>query len=695
MKRIATSNREVDKFGAGKDGFRSAAPGVSEPTYLSADFCNQLQESIVRTIEAGGETPSDDLDQFSRIVVTFRALSDSLVASLMGFIQGGPGAVVRTLIDKLRDNVNIRDYGGTGDGSDQTNAVAKAAAYSVVRVPGGVYVIDTVNIPKSVTFVCEPGAIFKRKAGADLVSGSYNSMTGMFVVNTNGVTLRFTGSPTFDCNFQNQTGVEPGGCAIKVTIPAAPTAAPIEIYVENGQFMNGTSDYLMIRGDDVRKRYRTYVTLVNPTFTGGVYGKGKGDPSTPTAVGYTPTYVRILDYVTLRTYDFKARYDAALVLGQYAPVAIWGTYAGSDYTQAGNAQILMYGRTEIEKMGRASYDYNNVNSFTIQNGLGAIDGYGNVDEIYVEDIRARNTYYTPVRAKGSCHSYVVQHADLQGCWRGLEVSPSSTGPCESVVHVGKVTARDCSLPVLYFVGSAAADQLYSVDVDSAYIYGTSSNPENLVNSGAVMLKNSAKATARALSVIGSSSNAVIVDTVDRTHIGELIANNNSGNAIRVYGTGQIILDKFDIRNCTSQAIWIVAGMSDITIRSGKVDGAVDYGVLNQASGNAFIQNVTVKNITGLSRGFYNAGGIAVMLGNIVGTGVTTPLFPVSGVALREEFNSWNPRTVWGTFSTTTAGTWGVGDKVINTTPTPGGNIGWVCTTAGSPGTFKTYGTVAP
>jgi len=36
----------------------------------------------------------------------------------------------------------------------------------------------------------------------------------------------------------------------------------------------------------------------------------------------------------------------------------------------------------------------------------------------------------------------------------------------------------------------------------------------------------------------------------------------------------------------------------------------------------------------------------------------------------------------------------VGDKVINTAPTSGGNIGWVCTTAGSPGTWKAYGTIA-
>lgn len=41
-----------------------------------------------------------------------------------------------------------------------------------------------------------------------------------------------------------------------------------------------------------------------------------------------------------------------------------------------------------------------------------------------------------------------------------------------------------------------------------------------------------------------------------------------------------------------------------------------------------------------------------------------------------------------------AGTWRVGATVINTVPTSGGFIGWVCTTAGTPGTWKTYGAIS-
>jgi hypothetical protein len=43
----------------------------------------------------------------------------------------------------------------------------------------------------------------------------------------------------------------------------------------------------------------------------------------------------------------------------------------------------------------------------------------------------------------------------------------------------------------------------------------------------------------------------------------------------------------------------------------------------------------------------------------------------------------------------TAGTWVHGDIMLNTTPSAGGTPGWVCTTAGTPGTWKAMANVAP
>ena len=43
----------------------------------------------------------------------------------------------------------------------------------------------------------------------------------------------------------------------------------------------------------------------------------------------------------------------------------------------------------------------------------------------------------------------------------------------------------------------------------------------------------------------------------------------------------------------------------------------------------------------------------------------------------------------GTATAPTVGTWAVGDVVLNSVPTAGGVFANVCTTAGTPGTWKT------
>jgi len=52
------------------------------------------------------------------------------------------------------------------------------------------------------------------------------------------------------------------------------------------------------------------------------------------------------------------------------------------------------------------------------------------------------------------------------------------------------------------------------------------------------------------------------------------------------------------------------------------------------------------------------------------------------------------RRLFGT-AAPTSGTWAQGDIIYNTTPTAGGYIGWVCITAGTPGTWKTFGAISP
>ena len=51
------------------------------------------------------------------------------------------------------------------------------------------------------------------------------------------------------------------------------------------------------------------------------------------------------------------------------------------------------------------------------------------------------------------------------------------------------------------------------------------------------------------------------------------------------------------------------------------------------------------------------------------------------------------RNFTGAAAPTAGGPYRVGDKTWNNAPAAAGVIGWVCTTAGSPGTWKTFGTI--
>lgn len=56
---IQTSNKQVDKFGAGKHGFSAGNPvGGVLATYLSNLWCDGVQQEIINVIEGAGLTPS-------------------------------------------------------------------------------------------------------------------------------------------------------------------------------------------------------------------------------------------------------------------------------------------------------------------------------------------------------------------------------------------------------------------------------------------------------------------------------------------------------------------------------------------------------------------------------------------------------------------------------------------------------------
>ena len=181
-----------------------------------------------------------------------------------------------------------------------------------------------------------------------------------------------------------------------------------------------------------------------------------------------------------------------------------------------------------------------------------------------------------------------------------------------------------------------------------------------------------------------SSNAtpsVITDSTEPTGLGKCVQFTTS----IAFGTVSINYSSNSSNGVVSYAILykVISGspLIEVTNEGGS-------GILNGSNSNTLLANGWIlaygKSFGNLIRfnssSAYSINISAVAVGR--GNGVISPVTNVSKSAI-----------AYGTAAPTTA-TWSVGDVVYNTNPTSGDYVGWVCTVAGTPGTWKTFGAIS-
>lgn len=133
------------------------------------------------------------------------ALAASAGASLIGFIQGGVGAIVRTILDKLRERPSIDDYGAV-DGQDSTTALQRAfdANNTVWVPPGKNYFINTVAMSSNQRLILDG----KLTRIANAISDSYMITNASGAAGDSNIIIE--GKGELDGNAAGQTGDRQG-----------------------------------------------------------------------------------------------------------------------------------------------------------------------------------------------------------------------------------------------------------------------------------------------------------------------------------------------------------------------------------------------------------------------------------------------------------------------------------------------------
>lgn len=226
---------------------------------------------------------------------------------------------------------------------------------------------------------------------------------------------------------------------------------------------------------------------------------------------------------------------------------------------------------------------------------------------------------------------------------------------------------------------------------------------NSIDSGFI-LDNGNGSTVNNLNVEHStygSSHAVLLQTVDTVAINGLHMEGIEptwfqGAMIGVYGDGNATINAPNVvwslfQGAAGDTKSIVAAgagakvlVNGLQLRSNTVTGGGLAMFRNHDFGSGGAASVQFLNGDGPGSPFTQL--------SLADTGQVPLLKQVNDTVYASK-NAAGKNVVYGTAAPTT-GTWAVGDTVWNTAPAAGGTPGWVCTTAGTPGTWKAMANLA-
>lgn len=503
----------------------------------------------------------------------------------------------------------------------------------------------------------------------------------------------------FDGNEANQSAVDAHGVTIMFRNQAGTDATRID--VSYCHFINQTLYSVYVDGKLETNEHQR-LTVSHCWFIDGRKGIGSGDPTSANSIGYTPFYIQVMDHIdaSIEECNFLYRIDTS-ANDDYAPGAIRATY--SEAVDNDDGPTLKVDNSIFEGLGRTSLGYDGT-PFD-NNSLGTIDFYGRAREVTITNNTFRHLAHSAIRGKSNAEVVTIVGNAIFQAFDAINITAAnaeSNKGSYTIVANSIVKADRLAIGVS---GNSAytPDAVWNVVIEAntiaemTNIWGTSTFEE-----AAILVSDIGNL------VIGPNAvrdflvelNGVrAVDVKDFTLSGGAY-DNIAGRGLWAIGVaGHVTITGPKITNCGGRAINVASSGAtaltgtNVTIVGANIDGAADYGIiLEDTVQKAIISSCHIDNISGLDRAISidSSTPNAHVFGNT--SNAATTVFGAVNTT-RQENNSWNARVLYRS-SAPSSGTWAVGDRVYNTAPSASGTIGWVCTTAGSPGTWKEFGNIA-
>jgi hypothetical protein len=640
--------------------------GTPARLYVGSDYSIQVQDkngSVVYTSLNGN---------------AFFNSGGTISSANVTFLQAGSGAVERTAQSKMREIVSVKDFGAVGDGvADDTTAIQNAinslSGGGTLHFPSGTYLVSTTNTAVFPPDSQYPSAIALNVPTSQIV---FSGVLNKSVIRLNSATLSscIFGSNNLigDIIFDGLT--LDGNSSVIASLSTYGLFFPkmFKVTVTGCAFQSFTRDGMLFGinvavGADYRCDWLTVegcqFTVLNPNLDPSV---GQHGIRVYNARMQTVNNNRFFGFIT-SPLDF----NPLAIENTETTTIVTGNYFFSDSVnwRSGNSTLSM--------MGDRTYVAGN----TIVGGGSIVVHAGPFSRSGIKDYRIignsiQNTVTSAIIVNTDVNTdIIVSNNFIRGAVRsGIEVQSDAAPPytTNTPVIIANNIIKDTSTATYTSTNESACIKV----AQTSNVLVTGNQCITPRWAGIAILAGANNVTAQGNTIIGQKGQAPT----------DLLT--NVGGGIVVAPGGFSYVD--DVYNITIDGNFVfdfltTVSPATVSFRTGGI------AVYNDSSGAKSVEYVTITNNV-----VRNGNGIAIQtyfLENSTVDGNT--IWNSNGDIVDTSSTTLLSNATIGLYAAApSTGTWKQGTVILNSAPTAGGFVGWVCTVSGTPGTWRTFGVIS-